>query len=106
MLHVYPYKHKYINKYFYIIRLPIVRTANGSCESKRSAHLNTSVGYRNKTKLMLLEPRPGIELFNPTRTGIFLVRYRTEMMDVGMPMPELESSMPMPSWACYPKLRW
>ncbi len=31
----------------------------------------------------------------------FLVRYRTEIIDAGMPMPALVSSMPMPSYAEY-----
>ncbi len=29
----------------------------------------------------------------------FLVRYQTEIIDAGMPMPALVSSMPMPSYA-------
>ncbi len=31
----------------------------------------------------------------------FLVRYRTEIIDAGMPMPALVSWMPMPSYAKY-----
>ncbi len=31
-------------------------------------------------------------------SGIFLVRYRTEIIDAGMPMPALVSSMPIPSY--------
>jgi hypothetical protein len=34
----------------------------------------------------------------PRQSGIFLVRYRTEIIDAGMPMPALVSSMPMPSF--------
>jgi hypothetical protein len=30
----------------------------------------------------------------------FLVRYRTEIIDAGVPMPALISSMPMPSYGC------
>jgi hypothetical protein len=33
-----------------------------------------------------------------SKLTIFLVRYRTEIMDDGMPMPALVSSMPMPSY--------
>jgi hypothetical protein len=32
------------------------------------------------------------------QSGIFLVRYRTEIIDAGMPMPALVSSMLMPSY--------
>jgi hypothetical protein len=35
--------------------------------------------------------------FKPLR-GIFLVRYQTELVDAGMPMPALVSLMPMPSY--------
>jgi hypothetical protein len=35
----------------------------------------------------------------PRQSGIFLVRYQTEIIDAGMPMPSLVSSMPMPSYA-------
>jgi hypothetical protein len=35
----------------------------------------------------------------PRQSGIFLVRYRTEIIDAEMPMPALVSSMPMPSYA-------
>jgi hypothetical protein len=37
-----------------------------------------------------------------TQSGIFLVWYRTKILDAGMPKPALVSSMPMPSyaWAC------
>ncbi len=34
----------------------------------------------------------------PRQSGIFWVRYRTESIDAGMPMPELVSWMPMPSY--------
>ncbi len=34
----------------------------------------------------------------PRQYGIFLVRYRTEIIDAGMPMPALVSRMPMPSY--------
>jgi hypothetical protein len=34
----------------------------------------------------------------PRQSGIFLVWYRTEIIDAGMPMPALVSSMPMPSY--------
>jgi hypothetical protein len=33
----------------------------------------------------------------PMQFGIFLVRYRTELVDAGMPMPVLVFFMPMPS---------
>ncbi len=33
------------------------------------------------------------------QSGIFLVRYRNKIMDAGMPMPALVSSMPMPNYA-------
>jgi hypothetical protein len=35
----------------------------------------------------------------PRQSAIFLVRYRTEIIDDGMPMPALVFSMPMPSYA-------
>ncbi len=40
-----------------------------------------------------------------TKSGIFLVRYRTKIRDARMPMQALVSSMPMPSydqkaWIC------
>jgi hypothetical protein len=34
----------------------------------------------------------------PTQSGIFLVRYRTELVDAGMPMPALVFLLPMPSY--------
>ncbi len=36
-----------------------------------------------------------------TGPGIFLVRYRTKILDAGMPMLALVSSMPMPSYAVH-----
>jgi hypothetical protein len=44
---------------------------------------------------------PGLAqyLAKPSKTGIILVRYLTEIMDAGMPMQALLSSMPMPSYA-------
>jgi hypothetical protein len=44
---------------------------------------------------------PGIVQYwtKPRQSGIFLVRYRIEIIDAGMPMPALVSSMPMPSYA-------
>jgi hypothetical protein len=33
------------------------------------------------------------------QSGNFLVWYRTEIIDAGMPMPAVVSSMPMPSYA-------
>jgi hypothetical protein len=33
------------------------------------------------------------------QSGIFWVRYQTEIIDAGMLMPPLVSSMPMPSYA-------
>jgi hypothetical protein len=36
---------------------------------------------------------------NPTQSGIFLVWYRTKLMDIGMPMLALVFLMPMPSYA-------
>jgi hypothetical protein len=40
------------------------------------------IRYRNKTM----------------QSGIFLLRYRTEMTDAGMPMPALVLRMPMPNY--------
>jgi hypothetical protein len=40
----------------------------------------------------------------PMQSGIFLVRYRNKIMDVGMPMPALVSSMPMPSYDDFTKV--
>jgi hypothetical protein len=37
----------------------------------------------------------------PSQSGIFLVQYRTEIIDAGMPMPALVSWMPMPSYGIY-----
>jgi hypothetical protein len=34
----------------------------------------------------------------PTQSSIFLVRYRTDFVDAGMPMPALVFLMPMPSY--------
>jgi hypothetical protein len=34
-----------------------------------------------------------------TQFGIFLIRYRTEMMDAGVPIPVLVFWMPMPTYA-------
>jgi hypothetical protein len=34
----------------------------------------------------------------PAQSGISLVQYRNKIMDAGMPMPALVSSMPMPSY--------
>jgi hypothetical protein len=36
------------------------------------------------------------------QSGIFLLRYRTEITDAGMPMPALVLRMPMPSYGCHP----
>ncbi len=46
-------------------------------------------------KLMM----PGMVRYRtmPRQYGIFLVLYRTETTDAGMPIPMLVSSMPMPS---------
>jgi hypothetical protein len=38
----------------------------------------------------------------PTQSGIYLVKYQTEIMDAGMPMSALVFSMPMPSYAYQP----
>jgi hypothetical protein len=35
----------------------------------------------------------------PSQSGIFLVRYQTEIIDAGMPIAGLVSLMPMPSYA-------
>ncbi len=53
----------------------------------------------------------GIKKTNDAGTGLvpdqakavwyFLVWYRTEIIDAGMPMPALVSWMPMPSYASY-----
>jgi hypothetical protein len=44
---------------------------------------------------------PGIVWYRtmPRQSGIFLVQYRTEIIDDGMLMPALVFSMPMPSHA-------
>jgi hypothetical protein len=39
----------------------------------------------------------------PTQSGIFLVQYWIEIMDVGMLMPSLVSSMPMTSYVFFKK---
>jgi hypothetical protein len=39
------------------------------------------------------------------QSGIFLFRYRTELVDAGMPMPALVFLMPMPSYACFKMVR-
>jgi hypothetical protein len=39
------------------------------------------------------------------QSGIFLLRYRTEMTDAGMQMPALVLRMPMPNYAYY-TLNW
>jgi hypothetical protein len=36
-----------------------------------------------------------------TQSGIFLVWYRTKILDAGMPMPALVFLMPMPSYGYY-----
>jgi hypothetical protein len=47
-------------------------------------------------KITVLEPvRYWTKLM---QSGIFLFWYRTEIMDAGIPMPALVSSMPMPSF--------
>ncbi len=38
----------------------------------------------------------------PRQSGIFLVQYRTVIIDAGVPMPTLVSWMPMPSYAQTP----
>jgi hypothetical protein len=50
---------------------------------------------------------PGIVRYRtkPRQSGILLVRYRTEIIDAGMPMPALVSSMPMPSYVYRTGLR-
>jgi hypothetical protein len=57
-------------------------------------------------------PEPVLYRTKPTQSISFLVRYRTEIMDAGMPMPVLVSSMLIPSYAisvtsephCEPKI--
>jgi hypothetical protein len=46
---------------------------------------------------------PGLVRYRtkPRQSGIFLVRYRTGIIDAGMPMPVLVSSMPLPSYGNY-----
>ncbi len=55
-----------------------------------------SVRYLNDKLTM-----PGLlpYLIKPRHSGIFLVQYRTEIMDARMPIPPLVSSKPMPSYA-------
>jgi hypothetical protein len=55
-----------------------------------------SVRYRTEKKLTRL----GIVQYwtKPRQTGNFLVQYRTEIINAGMPMLVLVSSMPMPSY--------
>jgi hypothetical protein len=48
-----------------------------------------------KTKM----PGPVWNQTKPMKSGIFSVRYRTEILNDGMPMPALVCSMPMPSYA-------
>jgi hypothetical protein len=45
---------------------------------------------------------PGLVRYRtkPRQSGIFLVRYRTGIIDAGMSMPALVSTMPMPSYVC------
>jgi hypothetical protein len=45
-----------------------------------------------------MESGPVLYRTKLTQPGIFLVRYRTEIVDAGMPMPALVSAMPMPSY--------
>jgi hypothetical protein len=47
----------------------------------------------------LTMPEPGRYRNKATQSGIFLVRYRTEMTDAGIPMPALVFWMPMPTYA-------
>ncbi len=56
-----------------------------------------TVRYRNKKKITM----PGQVWYwtKPRQSGILLVRYRTVIIDAGMPMPALGSWMPMPSYA-------
>jgi hypothetical protein len=58
-----------------------------------------SVRYRNEKLTM-----PGMVRYRtkPRQSSIFLVRYRTEIIDAGMPMTALVSSMPMPNYECCP----
>jgi hypothetical protein len=44
-------------------------------------------------------PEPVLYRNKKTQSGIFMVRYRTEMTDAGMPMPALVFWMPMPNYA-------
>jgi hypothetical protein len=56
------------------------------------ASYQTSTGIKKQTM-------PGMVRYRtkPRQSGIFLVRYRTEIIDAGMLMPAFVSSMPMPS---------
>jgi hypothetical protein len=47
----------------------------------------------------LTMPEPDRYRNKTTQSGIFLVRYRTEMTDTGIPMPALVFWMPMPTYA-------
>jgi hypothetical protein len=55
-----------------------------------------SVWYRNEKKLTM--PEQVRYWTKPTQSGIFCVRYRTKILDAGMPMPVLVCSIPMPSY--------
>jgi hypothetical protein len=46
----------------------------------------------------LTVPEPVCYWTKLMQSGIFLFRYRTEIMDAGILMPALVSSMPMPSF--------
>jgi hypothetical protein len=61
----------------------IVRHSINPVPDRKKLTIPEAVRYRNKE----------------TQSGIFLVRYRTEMTDAGMPMPVLVFWMPMPTYA-------
>jgi hypothetical protein len=50
------------------------------------------------TRMKLMMPEQVQYRTKLTKSGSFLIRYRNEIMDAGMPMPALVSSMPMPSY--------
>jgi hypothetical protein len=62
--------------------------------------LNCSASDQSGTGLKKIT-MPGLVRYRtkPRQFGIILVRYRTGIINAGMPMPALVSSMPMPSYA-------
>ncbi len=85
MLHSMSMPHVNINVHWHIYRngMPDCPASSQSGTGLKKLTMPKPVRYRNKL----------------TQSGIFLVRYRTQIRDAGMPTPALVSSMPMPSYA-------